>query len=356
MSGGHQLSGPAESGTAREALFRLIADSLPDGVLVVDDAGLITLANPQAEQQFGYSRGELVGQSIDLLLPPSHRKAHSGDPDGFLTMTAAHPSPPSLELFGRRRCGAEFPVEVRFRPLTTTHGTAVLAVVVDLTAQRHVEHADSLAVEGQIEFERLVARLSVSFINLPADRVDDAIREALAGIGEALDFDRCTFYRIQPDGTATAPVGWQRPGTPAAPAPVSIKEQFPWAHATIQAGGLTCFSSVDEIPNPVDRAGYLAMGVRSSVTVPLSVTGQVVGAVGFNVLREQRVWPPEVVHRLRVFATAFGNVLARREADDALQAAFKEVERLRDQLQAENVYLRTEAHGAPRHRHHRRPE
>ncbi len=66
------------------------------------------------------------------------------------------------------------------------------------------------------------------------------------------------------------------------------------------------------------------------------------GAVGFNTLREERRWPPEEVHRLRAFATVFANVLARRESDEALHQAFEEVKRLRDQLQAENVYLRTE--------------
>ena len=60
-------------------------------------------------------------------------------------------------------------------------------------------------------------------------------------------------------------------------------------------------------------------------------------------MRRERSWPPEVVHRLRVFASAFGSVLARRESDEALQRALEEVSRLRDQLHAENVYLRTEA-------------
>jgi formate hydrogenlyase transcriptional activator len=102
------------------------------------------------------------------------------------------------------------------------------------------------------------------------------------------------------------------------------------------------FSTVDEIPNPLDRAGYRAHGLRSAVTVPLSVAGRVVGAVGFNMIREERAWPPEMLHRLRVFATAFGNVLARRESDEALHTALREVEHLRDQLHAENLYLRAE--------------
>jgi transcriptional regulator with GAF, ATPase, and Fis domain len=262
---------------------------------------------------------------------------------GFMAKPEARPIGGSGYLLGRRRDGSQFPVEVALNPVQTEGGTLVLATVVDINARCQGEEANRLAIEAQLEFERLVAELSTKFINLPVGQVDDAIRDGLRRIGEALDLDRCTFFRIQPDEIAIDPVGWQRPGIPPAPAPISIREQFPWVRETILTGRVLSFSSVAEIPNPVDREGYRLGGVQSSVTVPLSVAGHVLGAVGFNMLRAERSWPPEVIHRLRVFATAFGNVLARREADEALQRAFKEVERLRDQLQAENVYLRAEA-------------
>ena len=83
-------------------------------------------------------------------------------------------------------------------------------------------------------------------------------------------------------------------------------------------------------------------GTRSGVTVPLIVAGQVAGAVGFNTERLERRWLPEDVHRLRVIAGAFGNFLTRRENEATLRKMLAEVERLRDQLQAENFYLRRE--------------
>ena len=205
-----------------------------------------------------------------------------------------------------------------------------------------VEQERIHALQGQLEFERLVADLSTQFINVPADQVDAVIREALERIGEALDIDRCTFYRIEPDGVLLDPVGWQRPGVPPHSGPLAGRERLPWALERALGGELVMFSSVDEIPNPVDRATYEAMGTRSTLTVPLSVGGRIVGAVGFNAVRKPRVWLPEEVHRLRVFATAFGNVLARRESEEALHQALAEVKRLRDRLQAENVYLRAE--------------
>jgi hypothetical protein len=184
--------------------------------------------------------------------------------------------------------------------------------------------------------------VSVQFINLPAAEVDEGIRSALQRIGEALDVDRCTFFRIASDGMLVRPVGWQRPGIPPLQGPVPGEERFPWALATARAGGLICFSTLDEVPNPVDRESYRSLGTKSGLTVPLSVGGRIVGAVGFNMLRRERAWEPQTVHRLRTIASAFANVLARQESEEALSGALGEVKRLSDQLRAENVYLRRE--------------
>jgi transcriptional regulator with GAF, ATPase, and Fis domain len=199
------------------------------------------------------------------------------------------------------------------------------------------------SITEQLEFERLVADLCVKFINLPGDQVEAVICDALRQIGEGLDLDRCNFFRVQPDGTLLRPVSWVREGFPPAPAPIDADQSFPWAIATLRAGETICFSSLDEIPNPVDREHYRSYGIQSAVTIPLFVGGVLVGAIGCNLLREARAWRPETLHRLRVIAAAFGNVLARQRSDEALRAAFAQVERLRDQLHAENVYLRREA-------------
>ncbi len=327
-------STPSRSDPA--ALLSLVAETLSSGVLVVNSAGIITFTNLNIAQQFGYAHGELLGRSIDILLPEFRTVAEAADhqPRGGRN---GH----GRDLFGRRRDGSGTPVEVGWNPVAVERGAPALAVVVDIVPRRDVEEESSLALEEHLEFERLVADLSTSFINLPGDKVDDAMRDALRRIGEALDLDRCTFFRIQPDATAVAPVSWRREGIPPPPAPVAIKE-YPWVYDNILSDKVLFFSTLDEIPNAIDREKYRSTGTKSSLTVPLSVSGRVVGAVGFNTLRAERSWPPEIVHRLGMFASAFGGVLSRRESDEALQRTLEEVGRLRDQLQAENVYLRAE--------------
>ena len=218
----------------------------------------------------------------------------------------------------------------------------MLASVGDVTAQRQQEQAQRDAALSQREFEALIADMSAQFINLPPESVEAAVRTALTRIGEALDLDRATFFRIGEDGLLLDPVGWQSAVVPRIPDPFPAARLFPWAFETLQAGEVVCFTKVDEIPNAVDREGYRNLGVRSAVTVPLAVAGRIVGAVGFSSFRRERAWLPDELHVLRVFATAFANLLARRESDQALRTSHAEVVRLRDQLHAENAYLRAE--------------
>ena len=159
------------------------------------------------------------------------------------------------ELFGRRRDGSEFPAEVGLNAIATEHGSFVLIAVVELAGRRDVDDAKARALEAQLDFERMVAELSVQFINLPDTEVDSAILEALRRTGEALALVRCTFYRLHANGEATNVVSWQAPGVPPIPASIPAKEQFPWALNQVLSGETVCFSGVDEIPNTIDRRG-----------------------------------------------------------------------------------------------------
>jgi formate hydrogenlyase transcriptional activator len=321
----------------------LAFEALPSGVLIVDAEGTIALVNRELERLFGYTRAEVVGQNIGLLLPEASPLI-----DAARRAEGAHaPSSPSMgadrQILGRRKDGTEIPVEIGLRPVQIADGLFVLASIVDTTERDQLERVRQAALEEQLEFERFVAELSGRFINLPADRIDEAIRGGLARICEQLGLDRGSFYKVGPDGLLFDCVGWTAPGIPPVDGPMPGKERLPWAVERILAGEVVSFSTRDDVPSDVDRASYAALGVRSAVILPLSVDGRVEGAVGFNAVRAERTWPPEVVHRLSVIAGVFGQLLARRRRDEALKAATDEAQRLKEQLQTENVYLRREA-------------
>ncbi|HEX6677863.1 MAG TPA: PAS domain S-box protein [Actinomycetes bacterium] len=121
--------------------FRGLLESAPDAVVIVDPDGRITLVNRQTEQLFGYQREELLGQPIEALVPKRFHARHVGHRDGYLANPGVRPMGAGLQLFGRRRDGSEFPVEISLSPLETDQGTLVSAAVRDITARKRAEAA-----------------------------------------------------------------------------------------------------------------------------------------------------------------------------------------------------------------------
>src|SRR5262245_39401458 len=301
------------------------------------------MVNHELERQFGYTREELIGQPVDILLPDALRTLHATHRRRFQDAPEARRMGAGRELYGRRADGTEFPIEATLNPLHETDGRFVLTSVIDITARRELEQAARRSIEKQLEFERLIGELSVKFINLPSGQLIETVKADLRKIGETLEVERCTFFRLRDGDLPLVPIAlWFHPSVGPAPVVSSPMERFPWVQETLRTGQLLCFSKTDEIPNPVDRAGYEAYGIRSAVTVPLSVSGRVVGALGFNMIRSERSWTPETILNMRLLGAVFSNVLARSESDDALRQTISQIERVRDQLQAENVYLRRE--------------
>ena len=242
------------------------------------------------------------------------------------------------EISGRlRRDSSEPPVGIGFNPIRTGRALFAVPSIADLSAI-----ADLSDRAERLDFDRLVADLSMRFIDLPPDDVDAAILDAQRRIAEALDLDRSILFQLGDDGDLRDTHSWCRPGVPALPAGASAKDSFPWMSGKLGAGELVCLSSPEGLPDGVDRASVHRFDIKSMVAIPLSVARRIVGAVTFATTRRQRQWPPEMLQCMRLVAGMFASVLARRQSDEALRRALAEVKRLGDELHAENVYLRRE--------------
>ena len=127
------------AGDESEAYFRTMLETAPDAMIIVDERGRIAIVNRRAEDMFGYTRAELLGHEIEMLLPQRLRQVHLQHRGGYATNPDLRPMGPGLDLFGLRKDGSEFPVEISLSPVETSSGTFVSSVIRDVTQRRRME-------------------------------------------------------------------------------------------------------------------------------------------------------------------------------------------------------------------------
>ncbi len=140
--------------TLADRLFRLAVEAAPYAIVMTKQMGEIVLVNAQAERFFGYSQPELLGRSVELLVPERFARHHPELRGSFLADPKPRPMGVGRDLHGRRKDGSEFPVEIGLNPIETDDGTMVLAAIVDITERKAAETA---LRESEHQFRSLAA-------------------------------------------------------------------------------------------------------------------------------------------------------------------------------------------------------
>jgi protein-histidine pros-kinase len=131
--------GDQTAGSASEGKFRGLLEAAPDAIVIVADDGRIDMINQQAELLFGYARAELLGESVDLLVPERFRGDHPSHRDTYAADPRTRPMGAGLELFGRRKDGSEFPAEISLAPIRAAGGRLVMTAIRDITERKRLE-------------------------------------------------------------------------------------------------------------------------------------------------------------------------------------------------------------------------
>ncbi len=167
-----------------QELLNLATEASPSGTLLMDERGGIVLINAHVEELFGYSRSELIGASIESLLPERFATNHAAQRAGISAVPLAGFIDGGRELFGRRKDGSEFPLEVGLNPVQMPRGTLILATVVDITPRKRAEE-EARRQREQIELlgrASLLGEMTASLAHELSQPLAAIVTNASAGV------------------------------------------------------------------------------------------------------------------------------------------------------------------------------
>ena len=163
-----------------EARFRQVVESAPNAIVMINGAGNIEMVNAQAERVFGYERMELLGQPIEMLVPERFRKAHPGLRGSFFSRPVSRPMGVGRDLYGLKKDGSEFPIEIGLNPIETDEGTMVLSAIVDISSRKRLEARFRQVVESAPNAMVMInAAGTIEMVNAQAERVFGYERQEL---------------------------------------------------------------------------------------------------------------------------------------------------------------------------------
>jgi PAS domain S-box-containing protein len=174
----------ASKSCADTLLSNDLLEAIPDAIIAVDRSGQILQVNSLTEQIFGYSRTELVGQSIESLVPVRFRRGHRDHREDFARQPISRPMGADLDLYGMRRDGSEFPVEISLNHVAMGNGMLILSAIRDISPRKKIEAAlrraneelDRRVMERTAELEQTTAELRARIVLHEA--AEDELRQS----------------------------------------------------------------------------------------------------------------------------------------------------------------------------------
>ena len=297
-----------------------IVQSGGDAFIAVDEEGRILLFNDAAERMFGCAEQEVIGRHLErLVAPPFRAELVAGFERVRETERDARSHGVASTLRGARTNGEEFWCEASIARHDFAGHPEFSVVIRDITRRKQSEET----LQRLVEFEDFLFGLLHTFIALPEEKVEANMVQGLARVGEFLNMDRVTILELSPGGDQmVVAYSWSAAGVPSA-APRITKQAQPWWLGQVLQGAVSLAAHIDDLPEEagLEKEYLRQRGVASAASIPLSVGGEIAGAISFVTTHRHESWNAALVSQLRAVGDILWNALKRHQAMQALFAS-----------------------------------
>ncbi|MEI7849337.1 MAG: PAS domain S-box protein, partial [Chloroflexota bacterium] len=301
--------------------FQSMFDSLQDYLFVLDTEGAIVEVNQKVLDSLGYSRMELLGESVLKVHPPEQR-AKAWQIVGDMLSGLIETCP--LDLL--KKDGAHISVETKVVPGRWGNRDVLIGVSRDITERKAAEDArieQTRLLEYRHQFETILTAISTHFINLPSSEINREINNVLKQIGEFENIDRSYVFMLDTDAGLMANTHeWCAQGIEPQidnlkDIPISI---FPWWMKKLENLEEVHIPFVSQLPfeAQAEREILEAQSIQSVLVVPLVLHNSLVGFLGFDSVSTQRVWLPDSVLLIKMVGDILSNALMRIQMQSEL--------------------------------------
>ncbi|MDP9022675.1 MAG: ATP-binding protein [Actinomycetota bacterium] len=330
-----------------EEFLVAVLDALDEGVIAFDSLGRLIAANPSAVRMLDMDLAAMRGRPVtDLTHTPLRA-------DGTAMPAHEHPVARTLrsgvEVTGmvmglRPPIGDPRWLSANTRLMPATEESPQRGLVLSFTDVTDRLNAEA-ALRWRAEFDDLVTRLSGQFLSTRPEQTATEIDRALAEIGEFARVDRCYLFLVDEDNEAVTNVHeWTAPGISSRKdgRQRMPRETLPWLMRKLERHEAIHIPDVTDLPSEAvaERAELARHAVRSMAVVPMVRRGRLIGFVGFDAVRDAKLWSPDAIALLRLVAEILTNALERRVAQRALSRAADQLRRHAAELARANDQLR----------------
>lgn len=327
----------------RADLFEALAESAPDAIVTIDGASTILFANSAIERVLGYTPAELVGQSLQRLVPERLRAAHAAGIARYLRTGTRRIPWTGISLPALAKDGREVPVEISFGELTGADGRKIFSGFIRDVSER-VRHQRELE-EAREEAERALGELralhAITDAALAQDSYDSMLRELLRRLRAELHVDSATLLLLDPDRERLV-----------VHATEGLDEAELEQDSVRFGGGIAGRVAAAKVPMVIEDLSLIegvhpviARSTTSLAAVPIRIQEEVIGVVHVGATSRRQFQPAEI-RLLEVVAERMSGVLARTRLFEAERHARRELHRLNHELEQraqEEQALRTVA-------------